>query len=42
VPWFGRIWTEAFFQRVDNVVVAVRNPEILTQLISIKSTVSKA
>jgi hypothetical protein len=41
VPWFGRIWTEAFFQRADNVVATVRNPGILTQLISIKSTGSK-
>ncbi|MGN8055702.1 SDR family NAD(P)-dependent oxidoreductase [Pedobacter sp. 22163] len=29
---FGRIWTEAFLQRGDNVVAAVRNPETLTEL----------
>ena len=29
---FGRIWTEAFLQRGDNVVAAVRTPEALTQL----------
>jgi len=29
---FGRIWAEAFLQRGDNVVAAVRNPETLTEL----------
>jgi NAD(P)-dependent dehydrogenase (short-subunit alcohol dehydrogenase family) len=29
---FGRIWTEAFLQRGDNVVAAVRNPETLKDL----------
>jgi NAD(P)-dependent dehydrogenase (short-subunit alcohol dehydrogenase family) len=29
---FGRIWTEAFLQRGDNVVAAVRNPETLAEL----------
>jgi NAD(P)-dependent dehydrogenase (short-subunit alcohol dehydrogenase family) len=29
---FGRIWTEAFLQRGDNVVAAVRNPETLKEL----------
>ncbi|REA64420.1 short-chain dehydrogenase/reductase [Dyadobacter luteus] len=29
---FGRIWTEAFLQRGDNVVAAVRKPETLTEL----------
>lgn len=29
---FGRIWAEAFLQRGDNVVAAVRNPETLTDL----------
>lgn len=29
---FGRIWTEAFLRRGDNVVAAVRNPETLTEL----------
>ncbi len=30
---FGRIWTEAFLKRGDNVVAAVRNPETLTELL---------
>lgn len=29
---FGKIWAEAFLQRGDNVVAAVRNPETLTGL----------
>jgi len=29
---FGRIWTEAFLQRGDNVVAAVRNPQTLSEL----------
>ncbi|SKC63878.1 SDR family NAD(P)-dependent oxidoreductase [Ohtaekwangia koreensis] len=29
---FGRIWTEAFLQRGDHVVAAVRNPETLQDL----------
>jgi NAD(P)-dependent dehydrogenase (short-subunit alcohol dehydrogenase family) len=29
---FGRIWAEAFLQRGDNVVAAVRNPGTLTEL----------
>ena len=29
---FGRIWTEAFLKRGDNVVAAVRNPEVLKEL----------
>jgi len=29
---FGRIWTEAFLKRGDNVVATVRNPETLTEL----------
>ncbi|MCE7042697.1 SDR family NAD(P)-dependent oxidoreductase [Dyadobacter sp. CY312] len=29
---FGRIWAEAFLQRGDNVVAAVRKPETLTEL----------
>jgi len=29
---FGRIWTEAFLKRGDNVIAAVRSPEALTQL----------
>jgi NAD(P)-dependent dehydrogenase (short-subunit alcohol dehydrogenase family) len=29
---FGRIWAQAFLQRGDNVVAAVRNPETLTEL----------
>jgi len=29
---FGRIWTEAFLERGDNVVAAVRKPETLTEL----------
>jgi NAD(P)-dependent dehydrogenase (short-subunit alcohol dehydrogenase family) len=29
---FGRIWAEAFLERGDNVVAAVRNPEALTEL----------
>ena len=29
---FGRIWAEAFLQRGDNVVAAVRNPDTLTDL----------
>jgi len=29
---FGRIWAEAFLQRGDNVIAAVRNPETLTEL----------
>lgn len=30
---FGRIWTEAFLQRGDNVIAAVRNPENLSGLV---------
>jgi len=30
---FGRIWTEAFLQRGDNVVATVRNPETMSELI---------
>ena len=30
---FGRIWTEAFLKRGDNVVAAVRNPETLKELV---------
>ena len=29
---FGRIWTEAFLERGDNVVAAVRKPETLAEL----------
>lgn len=29
---FGRIWTEAFLKRGDNVVATVRNPEVLKEL----------
>lgn len=29
---FGRIWTEAFLKRGDNVVATVRNPETLNEL----------
>lgn len=29
---FGRIWTEAFLRRGDNVVATVRNPETLAEL----------
>ena len=29
---FGRIWTEVFLKRGDNVVATVRNPETLKEL----------
>lgn len=29
---FGKIWTEAFLKRGDNVVATVRNPEVLKEL----------
>ncbi|HWV73495.1 MAG TPA: SDR family NAD(P)-dependent oxidoreductase [Pseudosphingobacterium sp.] len=29
---FGRIWTDAFLKRGDNVIATVRNPETLTEL----------
>ena len=29
----GRIWAEAFLKRGDNVIVAVRNPKVMDELL---------